>query len=136
MIRLEIGQTEPIAVPIIPPMGENPVQDMKDTHEYYFTSRAQHSNSQNKMLLRSVPLMMTWDAWAYAVILPKQPLLIVVGGSSFNKWHADRLFEQLDGKHKHMKRIVHPNAYHIDLYDRPEHVDPTIEDIDTLFKSV
>lgn len=135
-IRSEIGSSEPIAVPIIPPMGDNPVQDMKDTHDYYFTPRAKHPNSQNKMLLRSVPLMMTWDAWAYADVLLKQQLLIVVGGSSTNKWHADKLFEQLDGKHARMKRIVRPNAYHIDLYDKPEHVDPTIEEIDVLFKSV
>lgn len=136
MVRSEIEGSEPIAVPIIPPMGEDPAQDMKDTHEYYLTSRGQHPNSQNKMLLRSVPLIMTWDAWVYADILLKQPLLIVVGDSSCNKWHADRLFEQLDGKHERMKRIVRPGAYHVDLYDKPEHVDPTIEEIDSLFKSV
>jgi fermentation-respiration switch protein FrsA (DUF1100 family) len=134
-IQSEAHGNEPIAVPIIPPMGEDPVRDMLDTHEYYFTPRGQHPNSQNKMLLRSVPLGMAWDAWEYADILLTQPLLMVYGEESVNRWHSDKLFELLDGKHKSLKRIVMPNAYHVDFYDKSEHVGPTIEEIDQLFKT-
>ncbi|EWZ28031.1 X-Pro dipeptidyl-peptidase protein [Fusarium oxysporum Fo47] len=135
-IQSEAKSNEPITVPIIPPKGDSPVQDMLDTHEYYFTSRGKHPNSQNKMLLRSVPLVMAWDAWAYAEHLLTQPILIVVGAESVNKWHSDRIFERLDGKNKSLKRTIWPNAYHIDLYDKMEYVEPTIEEIDELFKSV
>ena len=132
-----VAQTnEAITIPIIPPKGENPGRDMLDTQEYYSTSRGQHPNSQNKMALRSVPLVMAWNAWAFADFLLTQPLLIVVGEELANKWHADRLFELLNGKNKGLKRVVWPNAYHIDFYDKEEYVDPSIEEIDTLFKSV
>lgn len=135
-IQSEAQTNEAITIPIVPPKGENPGRDMLDTHEYYFTSRGQHPNSQNKMALRSVPLVMAWDAWAFADILLTQPLLIIVGEESANKWHADRLFKLLNGKHKSLKRVVWPNAYHIDFYDKEEYVNPSIEEIDTLFKSV
>jgi fermentation-respiration switch protein FrsA (DUF1100 family) len=79
---------------------------------------------------------MGWDAWGFADVLLTQPLLIVVGEESANKWHADRLFKLLSGKNKGLKRVVWPNAYHIDFYDKEEYVNPTIEEIDTLFKSV
>jgi fermentation-respiration switch protein FrsA (DUF1100 family) len=135
-VRLEAPGNEPIAIPIIPPKGDNPVQDMLDTHEYYFTPRGQHPNSQNKMLLRSVPLLMAWNAWQYADVFLTQPVLIAVGEESVNKWNADQLFELLQGKNKSLKRIVWPKAYHIDLYDNVKFVDPNIEEIDNLFKGV
>jgi hypothetical protein len=65
-----------------------------------------------------------------------QPVLIAVGEESVNKWHADQLFELLQGKNKSLKRIVWPKAYHIDLYDNVKFVDPNIEEIDNLFKGV
>jgi fermentation-respiration switch protein FrsA (DUF1100 family) len=135
-IQSEAQTNEAITIPIIPPKGDNPGRDMLDTHEYYFTSRGQHPNSQNKMALRSVPLVMGWDAWGFADVLLTQPLLIVVGEGSANKWHADRLFELLSGKNKGLKRVVRLNAYHIDFYDKEEYVNPTIEEINTLFESV
>ncbi|KAJ0418315.1 Alpha/Beta hydrolase protein [Aspergillus carlsbadensis] len=134
-IQTEVQSNASVTVPIIPPKGEDRSRDMLDTHEYYFTSRGQHPNSQNKMLLRSLPLIMTWDAWAYADILLTQPLLIVVGEKSTNKWHSDRIFELLDGKNKGMKRVVWPNAYHIDLYDKKDYVEPTVKEIDELFRA-
>jgi fermentation-respiration switch protein FrsA (DUF1100 family) len=79
---------------------------------------------------------MGWDAWGFADVLLTQPLLIVVGEGSANKWHADRLFELLSGKNKGLKRVVRLNAYHIDFYDKEEYVNPTIEEINTLFESV
>ncbi|KAH8626870.1 hypothetical protein IG631_18888 [Alternaria alternata] len=72
------------------------------------------------MALRSVPFVMGWDAWGFADVLLTQPLLIVVGEESANKWHADRLFKLLSGKNKGLKRVVWPNAYHIDFYDNLE----------------
>ncbi|RYO26181.1 hypothetical protein AA0111_g8176 [Alternaria arborescens] len=135
-IQSEAQTNEAITIPIIPPKGDNPGRDTLDTHEYYFTSRGQHPNSQNKMALRSVPFVMGWDAWGFADVLLTQPLLIVVGEESANKWHADRLFKLLSGKNKGLKRVIWPNAYHIDFYDKEEYVNATIEEINTLFKSV
>ncbi|KAB2101984.1 hypothetical protein AG0111_0g9572 [Alternaria gaisen] len=76
---------------------------MLDTYEDYFTSRGQHPNSQNRMALRSVPFVMSWDAWEFADVLLTQPLLIFVDEQSANKWHADGLFELLSGKNKGLK---------------------------------
>lgn len=51
------------------------------------------------------------------------------------KWYANRLFESLDDKNKRMNRVVWPNAYHIDLYNKEEFVDPAIAEMDILFQN-
>ncbi len=71
---------EGTTAPYVPPKPDKdtPV-DLADAYEYYCTPRAQHKNAQNKMLLRSVPLVMNFDAWLFADLYLTQPVLIVVG---------------------------------------------------------
>lgn len=62
-------------------------------------------------------------------------MLVGVGKKSAMKWYANRLFESLDDKNKRMNRVVWPNAYHIDLYNKEEFVDPAIAEMDILFQN-
>ncbi|KAF4548832.1 Hypothetical protein D9617_25g061620 [Elsinoe fawcettii] len=108
--------------------------DLKQAHEYYLTSRAQHPNAQNKMLLRSVPLVLNFDAWLFAELYLIQPTLIIVGEKAESRWHSERLYDKIHGKNKNIKKIVVPNARHMDFYDDDNYVDPAIDEIEIYFK--
>lgn len=44
------------------PDDETPF-DLKEAYDYYLTPRAQHPRAENKMLVRSTPLVMKFDAF-------------------------------------------------------------------------
>ena len=54
------------AAPYIPPQPDDTTpSDIKEACEYYLTPRAQHPRAANKMLIRSLPLVLTFDAFAF-----------------------------------------------------------------------
>ncbi|KAI8629512.1 X-Pro dipeptidyl-peptidase protein [Xylariaceae sp. FL1651] len=127
------GDGTPMSAPYVPPALDDAMpRDLRESHDYYLTPRGRHRNAQNKMLLRSVPLVMNFDAWHFADLFLSQPLLVIVGGKAESRWHSEKLCQLLLGgkrKKENLKTIVVPEARHIDFYDRDEFVDPAIEDI-------
>ncbi|KAH6961928.1 X-Pro dipeptidyl-peptidase protein [Ilyonectria sp. MPI-CAGE-AT-0026] len=127
---------EAVTVPIVPPtLDANATKEARDIYEYYLTPRAQHPNSPNKMLLRSMQLLMTFDPWYLADIYLTQPVLIVAGEKATTRWHSEKLFRVLDGKNKDLKKVIMPNGGHIDFYDQEGYVSPTVTEIADFFKS-
>ncbi|CRK32211.1 hypothetical protein BN1723_003868 [Verticillium longisporum] len=59
--QIEAKGGEPVTVPIITPLGENPTEEALKVHDYYMTPRAQHPRSENKMLLRSLTLLANFN---------------------------------------------------------------------------
>ncbi|EXK26648.1 hypothetical protein FOMG_16816 [Fusarium oxysporum f. sp. melonis 26406] len=136
-LQAEANGGEAVTVPIVSPtLAENPTKDARDTYEYYLTSRAQHPNSPNKMLLRSMQLLMNFDPWHFADIYLTQPVLLVAGEKASTRWHTETLFKVLDGKNKGLKKIIMPNGGHIDFYDQEDYVNPTVQEITEFFKPV
>lgn len=129
-VQAEAAGNEPVTAPYVPPtLDDNTPYDLKEAHEYYLTARGQHTNAQNKMLLRSTGLVMNFDAWLFADIFLTQPLLILVGEKAESRWHSEKIYKILDGKNKALTKVVVPNARHMDFYDKEDYINPAIEKI-------
>ncbi|KIX97866.1 uncharacterized protein Z520_06644 [Fonsecaea multimorphosa CBS 102226] len=136
-IQAEATQgAEAASAPYVPPKphdDKTPV-DLADAYDYYCTPRAQHKNAQNKMLLRSAPLVLNFDAWQFADLFLTQPVLIVVGEKAESRWHSEKIYKILDGKNDNVKKVVVPNGRHMDFYDKDDFVNPAIDNIVDFFK--
>ncbi|GAB2589271.1 alpha/beta hydrolase [Kribbella endophytica] len=93
--------------------------------EYYRTPRGEHPRSAGTMPWPSVDRMATFDAFT-AVPLIRQPLLMVVGSRAVTTWMTLDAFQRATSPKR-----VHwiEGASHVDLYDKPEYVDPAVEDL-------
>lgn len=127
---------EPVLVPIVQPLGESPSEEDRKVHDYYMTPRGQHPRWVNRMLLYSLPLLANFDPWRFADIYLKQPVLIIVGENSAQRWQAEALFNRLDGNNKGLKNIIVPKGGHVDFYDQDEYVSPAVDEIVKFFKPV
>ncbi|KAH8202099.1 hypothetical protein TruAng_003767 [Truncatella angustata] len=126
-IRAENKGAEPACGPYVPPnIDETTTHDMAQAHEYYRTPRAQHPRSENRMLLRSLPLLLNYDAFHLADLYLKQPVLMVVGENAESKWNSDKLHKILGGS---SKLISIPKGGHMDLYDKEPFVGVAVEKI-------
>ncbi|OKL63503.1 hypothetical protein UA08_01228 [Talaromyces atroroseus] len=127
-VEAENGGVEAAAAtaPYIQPVDDKTPYDLKEAHEYYLTPRAQHPRAENKMLLRSLPLALNFDAFHLADLYLKQPVLTIVGENATSRWHSDKLDKLIGGA---ATKIVVPKGTHIDLYDKEEFVGPAAKDI-------
>ncbi|EXJ53770.1 uncharacterized protein A1O5_13019 [Cladophialophora psammophila CBS 110553] len=136
-IQAEAQGAEAATAPYVPPTpGDNTPGDLADAYNYYCTPRAQHKNAQNKMLLRSVPLVLNFDAWQFADLFLTQPVLIIVGEKAESRWHSEKIYKILDGKNNNVKKVVVPDGRHMDFYDKNDFVNPAIADMVDFFKPV
>jgi uncharacterized protein len=127
-VEAENGGVEAAAAtaPYIQPVDEKTPYDLKEAYEYYATPRAQHPRAENKMLLRSLPLALNFDAFHLADLLLKQPVLLIVGEKATSRWHSDRLDKLIGGT---AKKIVVPGGTHMDFYDKEDFVGPAAKDV-------
>ncbi|KAM0283906.1 hypothetical protein ACHAQH_002288 [Verticillium albo-atrum] len=88
------------------------------------------------MLLRSLSMLANFDPWRFADIYLKQPVLIVAGENSAQRWQAEALFKALDGSNQGLKKIIMPNGGHVDFYDQDDYVNPTVDEIVKFFEPV
>ena len=66
------------------------------------------------------------------IYLLTQPVLLVVGEKADSEWQTERFYNALPGKDK--KVLTVPGYSHIDLYDKPGAVNPTVEKLADFFK--
>lgn len=117
---------EPAAAPYVPPHpNEHTPPDLRDGSDYY-SRRALHPRSPNKMLFRSFPRVLTFDAFHLADLFLKQPILLIAGENAGSVWHTERLDRLIGGAER--KRIV-PNATHTSFYDDEVFVDLAVEEV-------
>lgn len=118
--------------PYIQPVTEETPYDLREAYEYYATPRASHPRAENKMLVRSLPGALAFDAFHLADLYLKQPVLLIVGEKATSRWHSDKLDKLIGGT---AKKIVVPGATHIDFYDKEEFVGPAAKDIADFMKA-
>ncbi|KAF7520166.1 hypothetical protein PCG10_009348 [Penicillium crustosum] len=136
-IQAEANGTKPEYFNYVPPNpDENTPYDLRDAADYYLTPRAQHPNAQNKMLARSQSLLLNFDAWDFTDIYLTQPTLLIYGDLAESKWHSERLYNKLKGKNAEVSQYVIPGGRHMDFYDRPAYVDPSVKQIADFFRQV
>ncbi|KAJ5186620.1 hypothetical protein N7449_011384 [Penicillium cf. viridicatum] len=88
------------------------------------------------MLARSQPLLLNFDAWDFTDIYLTQPTLVVYGDLAESKWHSERLYNKLKGKNTEVSQYVIPGGRHMDFYDHPAYVDPSVKQIADFFRQV
>jgi uncharacterized protein len=91
--------------------------------DYYRTTRAQHPNSANWFIFRSIELCASYTSYALNDLISPRPLLLIAGSK------ADTLyFSQLayDRAKEPKELFLVDGATHIDLYDKVSPVIPKI----------
>lgn len=92
-------------------------------YEYYRTPRAWHPRANNRYLRRSQATKMAFSAIENIYLLT-QPVLLIVGEKADSGWQTRRFYEHLPEGNKEVFTIA--GASHIDLYDKPEYVNPAV----------
>ena len=73
------GVPAAVSTYVPPKLDRHTPRDLQEAHQYYLTTRAWHINAPNKMLVRSAPLLLAFDAWHFADLFLNQPILIIYG---------------------------------------------------------
>ncbi|MGI3131092.1 alpha/beta hydrolase [Halopseudomonas pachastrellae] len=124
-----------LAILPLAPMREEdaPNEELREAWEYYHTPRAQHPNAPGFMTARSLPQIITYDAYNKAEAFLTQPLQIVAGTQAGSKWMSDDLLARAASTDKHMHLIE--GANHMSLYDQQPYVDEAVGVLAEFFQS-
>lgn len=126
-ISAENNGAEAVAAPYVPPQPDDKTPfDLKEAGNYYLTPRAQHPRAANKMLLRSFPLVLNFDAFQFAELYLTQPTLLIAGEKAGSLWHTEKLDNQIGGA---TKKLIVPNAAHMDFYDGAQYVELAVKNV-------
>lgn len=126
--------TELATLPLAPMREEDaPNEELREAWEYYHTPRAQHPNAPGFMTARSLPQIITYDAYHKAEAFLTQPLQIVAGSQAGSKWMSDDLLARAASNDKHLHMI--DGANHMSLYDKQPYVDEAVSVLAGFFHS-
>lgn len=124
----------PQSFPLFPPTPEVG-RELGGEHgfegvEYYCTPRGEHPRSTKVMPWASIDHLALFDAWAAVPLIGNRPLLSILGRRAVTAWMGVEAFQ----RHTGPKRIVWvEGASHVDLYDKPEFVDPAVKELDAFY---
>lgn len=125
----------PRLVPIVPQTAEAAASLLdrslfKEAYDYYLTPRAQHCNSTNKYVFRSLDKLVQFSAFDYIHLISPRPVLFIAGSDADTLYFSEKAIE----KAKEPKELyLIEGASHIDLYDKPEYVEPAVKKLDAFF---
>jgi fermentation-respiration switch protein FrsA (DUF1100 family) len=105
-------------------------QHAVDGFAYYCTDRAQHPRSAKTLTWSSVDRMATFDAYRFVDLIAPRPILLIVGTEAVTSWMAVETYQNAQGP-KELHWIE--GASHVDLYDKPEYVEPAIEQLTSFY---
>ena len=127
----EAAGAAPVYVPYVPAVGDTTApRDLQEAAEYYLTSRGQHPNAPNRMLLTSASYAIRFDGFGGADTLLTQPLLMIAGSEAGSLWHSQNLVAKAAGP---KELFVVQGATHMTLYDQPVHVDQAVTKLAKFF---
>ncbi len=100
----------------------------QEPFDYYGTERSKSAVWENRMTVDSRYQLLTLDTLSAAELLDRTPFLVVHGtvDSYCTPEGAQAIFDRASGP-KEIEWIETPN--HIDIYDRPELVDPAVKHV-------
>ena len=102
----------------------------QEAYEYYRTPRCQHPNSPNKYLFTSIDRLCAFSAFANVETISPRPILLIVGSEADTIYFSEAAYNKAR-QPKELFKIQ--GATHIDLYDKPEYVNPTVEKLAEYF---
>lgn len=113
-----------------PELTAETAPSFREGYEYYRTARAYHPRANNLYLRRSQATKMAFSAIENADLLT-QPVLLVAGSNADSKWQTERFYNALPEGDKEVYTVQ--GASHIDLYDKPEFVNPAVDKLAEFF---
>lgn len=126
-ISAENAGAQESAAPYVPSTpGPDTPADLAEASDYYLTARGQHPRALNRMLFKSFPRVLTFDAFHLADMYLTQPVLLVAGQRAGSLWHTERLSTLLSGR---AKKVVVPDATHVDFYDKEPMISTAVQEI-------
>ncbi|HBN8522166.1 alpha/beta hydrolase [Pseudomonas aeruginosa] len=133
--RTQDAQGKELATLPLAPMREEdaPNEELREAWEYYHTPRCEHPNAPGFMTTRSLPQIITYDAYHKAEAFLTQPLQIVAGTQAGSKWMSDDLLARAASGDKHLHLIE--GANHMSLYDKQPYVDEVVSVLAGFFQS-
>jgi uncharacterized protein len=106
------------------------VVGVREATDYYRTPRAQHRNSQNWFLVRSIDKVAEYSPYDHVDMISPHPMLMIAGTNADTLYFSEMAIE----KAKEPKELFLINdAKHIGLYDKKEYVDPAVEKLNSFF---
>jgi uncharacterized protein len=98
--------------------------------DYYRTPRAQHPNSPNLFLTRSIDQIAEYSSYDHIDMISPRPLLMIAGTKADTRFFSEMAIE----KAKEPKELdLIEGATHIDMYDREKYVGPAVEKMNSFF---
>lgn len=98
--------------------------------DYYRTSRAQHPNSPNLFLAQSVDRIAQYSSFDLVHLISPRPLLMIAGTEADTRYFSELAVSRAN---EPKELFLIEGASHIDLYDKPEYVNPAIEKLSSFF---
>jgi fermentation-respiration switch protein FrsA (DUF1100 family) len=130
----EANGQAPRVIPIIPTAeiaATLPDKSLfKEGYEYYGTPRAQHCRAPSVYLARSLDKLVNYHAFDQADLISPRPALYIAGSIADSKYYSEEAYNK-SAEPKELFLVE--GASHIDLYDKPEFVNPVVEKLDTYF---
>ncbi|MGF9819224.1 alpha/beta hydrolase [Brevibacillus agri] len=103
---------------------------MREAYDYYRTPRAQHPNSTNRFLFRSLDKVMAFSATTLISIFLTQPLLLIAGSEADTRSYSEQFYALSNGP-KELFWVE--GATHIAMYDIPEYVGQAVTKLAEFF---
>lgn len=111
----EAAGAAPVYVNYVPKVGDKTApRDLQEAADYYLTSRGQHPNAPNKMLLTSLGSLAAFTGFEGIDNVLTQPVMIIAGSQAGSLWHSQELHAKAAGP---KELFVVDGATHMDLYD-------------------
>lgn len=74
--------------------------DLKEAADYYLTPRCYYPRAAYKMLIDSLPRVHNFDAFRFADIFLKQPVILIASEDAGSRWHTEKLDKPIGGATK------------------------------------
>ena len=104
----------------------------RESFDYYATPRGQHQNSTGNFRYISISNQMAFYPFDHINTISPRPLLLIAGANAESLYFSKIAYEKAA---QPKELVVIPNAYHFDLYDKPEYVDPSVLKMTEFFQT-
>ena len=123
------------AQPMIPmtqdQANEYPDRSMyKEAYDYYRTDRAKDDRAPNTVDPTSFDRIAVFDAYGFIDQISPRPLLMIAGSDADTLPYSQNSSEKAQ---EPKELFIIDGASHVDLYDKPEYVDPAVAKMSSFF---
>ncbi len=104
---------------------------MREFYDYYRTPRGQHPHSTNRYAFTSLAPTMNFFPFVQIETISPRPLLFVVGERAESAYFSEGAYRKAA---QPKELFVVPGATHVDLYDRPHHLEKSVAKLTDFFR--